>query len=170
MKKRILVNLLISYLNTIAILVRDFIRLEVLDDHTYFAWSWSRYVVGNLPTLFIITPAIFLLLVHLPYNVVILYLGVNRLPYLKKAAIFFFILIIVLCGFGLSTNVMAIPYWKNLYYLVYFIPCSLISAAIIHYYVDTKEKSYWVKRNAKTMGAWADWQLWSVRCALRIDF
>jgi hypothetical protein len=140
MNKRTIVNILLAFIIVPVIkLVTDYINIEIRNDHTAFSGTFFEYETLIASTVFVITPLFFLLFVLLPYNIIILKIGIEKLSYLKKVSIFLLVTIIVICLLGTFMNVWLYPYWKNVYYLVYLIPCSFLFAGLIHFLVDTKK-------------------------------
>jgi hypothetical protein len=141
MNKRTIVNILLAFIIVPIIkLVTDYINIEIKNDHTAFSGSFLEYETLIASTVFVITPLFFLLFVLLPYNMVILKIGLERLNYLKKVCIFLLVCIIVICLLGTFMNVWFYPYWKNVYYLIYLIPCSFLFAGMIHVFADNEDQ------------------------------
>jgi len=141
MRKRIIVNILLAFIVIPIIkLVTDYINIEIKNDHTAFSGSFLEYETLIASTVFVITPLFFLIFVLLPYNIIILRTHIEKLNYLKKVGIFLLVAIIITCLLGTFMNVWLYPYWKNIYYLAYFIPFSFLFAGLIHFLVDTKSR------------------------------
>jgi hypothetical protein len=133
--KRVVVNLLLAFVCIPAfILVRDFIQLDLLDDHSAYAGTFIEYLRISINEVFFIAPTLFLVL--LPYNLIIL--KVKNLTFIKKVLLFELIMIVDICLISTYTNVLFYPYWENVYYLIYFFFYGLIFGGIIHVFVDKK--------------------------------
>ena len=130
--------MLAFFLETLIQLARDYINIELLNDHSGFSGSWLEYIESDYTMTFLISPMVFLVLILLPYNLIILQIGLNRLRYLHKVGIFLSTMIIVFCLIGTFENVWLFPVWNNLYYLIYFIPYSVLFSGLIHYFVDNR--------------------------------
>ena len=141
MKKRILINLLLAFaLEPTIQLTRDYVKMEILDDHSSFSGSRTEYI-GLQPIMtFLISPFIFLIGVLFPYNVLLLHFNKGISNYVTKAGLFLLVLTSLLCIAGTVMNVWLFPIWKNAYYLCYFIPYSFLFAGLIHWLVDKKDR------------------------------
>lgn len=137
MKRRIIINITLAMLLLPAIaIMRDYIKLDVLQDHSMYSGSYADYFSLQWH-LYVFEALLFLVLVLLPYNLII----VNRkLTLLQKFLVFECVLVVVFCIVGTTANVWYKPYWKNLLYLLYFVPYSLLFAGMIHGLVDRRNQ------------------------------
>lgn len=141
MKKRIFVNIFLAFvLETLIKLIRDYIKIEILNDHSNYSGGWTEYIKLEPMITFFISPLIFGMFVLLPYNLIILKKDVKKISLIKKIVYFLIVLVAALFVLGTFLNVWFYPYWRNIYYLVYFIPYSILFASIIHFWVDKKEE------------------------------
>ncbi|KQC01348.1 hypothetical protein AQF98_06440 [Pedobacter sp. Hv1] len=139
MKKRIIINIILAFvLETLIQLMRDYVKFEILNDHSSFSGSWLEYIQLDVTMRIIINPLIFLILILLPYNLILLKIGPQKFNYLRKTCIFLSVMVIMICMVGCFVNVRFYPYWKNIYYLAYFIPYSFLFAGLIHWLVDKR--------------------------------
>ena len=136
--KRIITNLILAFIFfSIPKLISDYISIDIKNDNSIYSGSFIEYEKLIFTTTFLLAPMFFLIFVLLPYNLVV----IKYKPRLiVKICLFEFILIIVFCLLGTFINVWSYPYWKNIYYLFYFIPYSILFASIIHFGVDKKEE------------------------------
>lgn len=139
MKKRILLNIILAFiLATIIQIARDFVKMEILEDHSSFSGTWWEYVKLQPIVTFLFLPLIFLVFVLVPYNIILVKFELKSLNYFKKAFIFLIVMTTALCIAGTFANVWMYPYWKNVYYLFYFVPYSFLFAGLIHLLADRK--------------------------------
>jgi len=131
--------LLAFILETFIQLGRDYIKIEVLNDHSSYSGTWIEYISLQPINTFLISPLIFLIGILIPYNIIIIYFGLIKSKYIIKVGLLLLIMIIVLCLLGTFMNVWFFPLWKNIYYIFYFIPYSFLFAGLIHWLVDRKE-------------------------------
>lgn len=138
MNKRLFANVIIAYILFPSIIcLKNFYQIEILHDKTVFSGTFLDYTKGSLSMLFFLMPTLFALFILLPYNLVVL--NWNRktgLNMFKKILIFETVLVLVWCLFGTFSNVWMYPYWKNLLYIAYFIPPSILFASLIHFWID----------------------------------
>ncbi len=138
MMKRIITNLILAFIFLpIPKLISDYISIDIKNDNSIYSGSFIEYEKLIFTTTFFLAPMFFLIFVLLPYNLVVIKYK-QRL--IVKMCLFEFILIIVFFLLGTFINVWSFPYWKNIYYLFYFIPYSIVFASIIHFWVDKKEE------------------------------
>ena len=150
MTRRIITNLILAFaLNSLIISIRHYVSIEILKDNSFFTGSWIDYASAYFVQIFLITPAVFLVFILLPYNLIIVKANPKVLSLFKKSVVFLLLLIVAMCLIGSFINIWRIPYWKNLYILAFLVPYSLIFPAILHYLVDTKEKIYWFENNTQ---------------------
>lgn len=138
MMKRIITNLILAFIFfPVPKLISDYITIAIKNDNSVYSGSFIEYEKLIFSTTFLLAPMFFLIFVLLPYNIVV----IKYKPRLViKMCLFEFILIIVFCMLGTFINVWSYPYWKNIYYLFYFIPYSIVFASVLHFLVDKKEK------------------------------
>jgi hypothetical protein len=136
--KRIITNLILAFIFfPVPKLISDYITIAIKNDNSVYSGSFIEYEKLIFSTTFLLAPMFFLIFVLLPYNIVV----IKYKPRLViKMCLFEFILIIVFCMLGTFINVWSYPYWKNIYYLFYFIPYSIVFASVLHFLVDKKEK------------------------------
>lgn len=137
MKNRIIVNLVLAFVLLPAIkLIWEYIRIEINKDYSAFSGSFLEYEKMIASSVFLVAPIFFLIFTLLPYNTILLYKKVTNL--FIKILLFELILIIDFCLLGTFINIWSYPYWKNIYYLAYFIPYSFLFAGLIHWLVDKR--------------------------------
>ncbi|KQC01813.1 hypothetical protein AQF98_05460 [Pedobacter sp. Hv1] len=137
MKKRIIVNLVLAFILVPLIkLIWDYIRIEINKDYSAFSGSFLEYEKMIASSVFLVVPIFFIIFTLLPYNIIVLYKKVTS--FFMKVLLFELILIIDFCLLGTFMNIWSYPYWKNIYYLAYFIPYSFLFAGLIHWLVDKR--------------------------------
>ncbi|SIS80106.1 hypothetical protein [Belliella pelovolcani] len=128
MIRRIIVNLLLAYTFVpCSFVLNKWIRIdgefgEIMDVFEPFYFQFASF---------------YLILVLLPFNIVIK----SKNKYLKfviwkKILILIILQLSIICFTGLFSNIWAHPIWKNLWFIVFFIPPSIIFATAIHFLVD----------------------------------
>ncbi|RDC56457.1 hypothetical protein DU508_12760 [Pedobacter chinensis] len=139
MKRRILLNIILAYMILpFIIMIRDYIQIDLQHDQAKYAGTFIEYVKSNILMLVFILPTLFLIFILTPYNSIILWLNVKRIW--SKILYFELVLIVVFCLCGTFMNVWIYPYWKNVYYLFYFLPISLAFATPLHFLADKNDK------------------------------
>jgi hypothetical protein len=137
MKKRVIVNLVLAFILLPVIkLIWDYIQIEINQDYAAFSGSFLEYEKMIASTVFLVAPIFFVVFTLLPYNTVLLYKKVTNI--FIKVLLFELILIIDFCVLGAFTNIWSYPYWKNIYYLAYFMPFSFLFASLVHIFVVKK--------------------------------
>jgi len=135
--KRIVINIFLAIIIfPTTFFIRDYIQLDIMDDHSAYSGTFGEYIKLSAPTYIGIGSTLFLFIVLLPYNIIIL--RIKSLSFIKKILLFELIMVIDLCLIGMFSNVWAIPYWKNAYYLISFFFFGLLFSGIIHLFVDKK--------------------------------
>ena len=136
--KRIITNLILAFIFfPVPKLISDYITIAIKNDNSVYSGSFIEYEKLIFTTTFLLAPIFFLIFVLLPYNLIV----IRYKPRLiVKMCLFEFILIIVFCLLGTFINVWSYPYWKNIYYLLCFIPYSIVFAGVLHFLIDKKEK------------------------------
>lgn len=133
-----IINFILAFiLFPIPKLISDYINIEIKNDNSIYTGSFFEYEKLIFTTTFLLAPMFLLIFVLLPYNLIIIK---YRPRIFVKMLVFEIILIVVFCLLGTFINVWSYPYWKNIYYLFYFIPYSLLFASFIHFLVDKKEQ------------------------------
>ena len=135
--KRLIVNILLAIIIFPTIfLVRDYIKLDIMNDHSAYAGTFKESLKHSAFVYFGIGSTLFLVLVLLPYNLIIL--RSKNISFFKKILLFEAIMIVDICLISTYTNLLFYPYWKNIYYLIYFTAYAFIFAGLIHILVDKK--------------------------------
>lgn len=143
MKNRTTINLVLAFIILpIFLVIRDYYRLEILHDYSMYAGTFEQYYkMQRVLTIFLAAPTVFSILILLPYNFALIYIGERRqLNLLHKIFLLNFAFITIICIAGTFMNIWLFPAWKNLKYLYYFLPVSTLFAILIHFLVDRKEK------------------------------
>ena len=141
MKNRIILNLILAFTIIPAFSsVRDYIRLEILHDHSMYAGTFQEYYqLQTVCMTFLITPIVYLILVLLPYNFALIYSGkTRRLNLFNKILLLNSSFVIGWCILGTFMNIWLSPPWRNLKFLLYVFPVSVLFASLIHFFVDRK--------------------------------
>lgn len=142
--KRVFVSLLVSFtVFPIYFLIRDFILLDILQDHSSFSGNFSEYVALDPLLRFLITPLVLLIFLLLPYNFILLYLSrKGKLPRLfSKYLLFLGVEILVL----IITATFFINAWIpnteiSISYFFMFLIFAICCVTPLHYLVDKKEQ------------------------------
>lgn len=138
MKRRIICNILLAFvLLPLIKLAFTFTKMEINGDYSAYSGSFYSYLKIIALTVFFTAPILFSVFVLLPYNAIII--KKINLNFIYKIFLFEAILIVDLCILGTFMNLWYFPYWKNVYYLAYFIPYSLLFTGLIHVFVDRRE-------------------------------
>lgn len=143
MRNRILLNLALAFIIIpLCVVIRDYIQVEVFHDHKVFSGTFQEYYqVQRVYNIFLFTPILCSIVILIPYNFVLTYIGKKlKINLLQKIVLLNFIFIIAFCLLGTFINVWSFPLWKNLKYLYYFLPVSILIASPLHFFVDRKEK------------------------------
>jgi len=141
MKRRIWVNMLLAFIVLpLIVLIKDYIRMEIFDDHSGYTGTFWRYLEISFSEIFILIPFMFLFSVLLPYNIIVVFFFMRKraLNFFLKYCIFLTItalIIFVLSGSGLQAYPDAYDYLN-----IFIALClsSFLFAFLIHYLVDRK--------------------------------
>lgn len=134
--KRIIVNILLAFLILpLTIYGRHYYYFEIVGHSSSYSGPFKEYARMIATSVLLVAPILFLLLVLLPYNLIIMH---KNLSYIQKVLVFILIMVIDLCLIGSFSNIWVAPYWKNIYYLIFFIVYGFLFVSIIHLFVDQK--------------------------------
>ena len=140
MKRRITVNIFLAYIVfTGGFILRDYIQLDLLNDHTNYSGHALAYNKLMWLNRFIISPTVFLVVILLPYNITILRIMDKRyISLFRKILVFELVFVIIYSLFGIFINVWTYPYWQNILLPLYFFPISALFASLIHFFADIR--------------------------------
>lgn len=135
--KRFIINILLAIIVFPTIfLVRDYIKLDIMNDHSAYVGTFKESLKHSAPVYFGIGSTLFLILVLLPYNLIVL--RFKNISFFRKILLFEAIMIVDICLISTYTNLLFYPYWKNIYYLIYLMAYAFIFGGLIHILVDKK--------------------------------
>lgn len=139
--KRIVVNILVAFiLVPVLTLGRVYFMMEIMHDHSMFSGTFAEYVVLDPFLTFFLTPMIALFFILLPNYYALNYLGKRRrLNLLFKIIVLNTVFVLFICLIGTFSNIWVFPYWRNIIWLFYFLPASILLASTLHLLVDQKE-------------------------------
>lgn len=102
MLKRVIINLLLAFtILPLFTTVRDYLKLNVLNDHSSFSGTFSESLVLEPVLVFIIGPVIFAIFILLPYNMFLVRKNQFKgMTLLQKVGIFELLMLGMLCIMG----------------------------------------------------------------------